>query len=69
MIASSVTITDEHFGFAKTKFDKNVLDFLDDYSFRQGKITFQNKQGFTAELHSRTRLEDDTVTGHMVVIY
>lgn len=69
MIASFVTITDEHFGFAKTKFDKNVLDFLDDYSYRQGKITFQNKQGFTAELHSRIHSEDDTVIGHMVVIY
>lgn len=69
MIVSSVTILDEHLGFVMTKFDKNVLDFLDDYSFRQGKITFQNKEGFTAELHSRTRLEDDTVTGHMVVIY
>lgn len=69
MIVSSITITDENMGFAKTKFDKNVLDFLDDYSFRQGKITFQNKQGFNAELHSRTRLEDDTVIGHMVVIY
>ena len=69
MIASSVTITDEHFGFTITKFDKNVQEFMENYCYRQGKIIEKNDKGFVAELHSSTRLDDETVTGKMHVIF
>lgn len=69
MIASSVTIIDDDFGFVMTKFDKNVREFLENYCYRQGKIIEKNDNGFVAELHSATRLDDETVTGKMHVIF
>ena len=69
MIASSVTITDDHFGFVMTKFNKNVQEFMEDYCYRQGKIIEKNDNGFVAELHSSTHLNDDTVIGKMHVIF
>lgn len=69
MIVSSVTISDEMFGFVMTKFDKNVQEFMQNYCYRQGKIIEKNDKGFVAELHSATRLDDETVTGKMHVIF
>lgn len=69
MIASSVTITDKHFGFVMTKFDKNVQEFMENYCYRQGKIIEKDDKGFVAELHSATRLDDETITGKMHVIF
>lgn len=69
MIASSVTITDEDFGFVKTKFDKNVQEFMDNYSYRMGKIIQENDKGFVAELHSANRPNDDSVLAKMTVIF
>ena len=69
MIASSVTITDEHFGFTKTKFDKNINEFMENFCYRQGKIIEKNDSGFVAELHSATRLDDEAVIGKMHVIF
>lgn len=69
MVVSEVTITDAFFAFAKTKINKNINDFMADYCFRQGKTIEEDETGFTAELHSATRLDDDEITGMMYVIF
>ena len=69
MIASEVTIMDTFFAFTKTKFDKNINEFMENYCYRQGKIIEQDEVGFVAELHSATRLDDETVTGMMYVTF
>lgn len=50
MIASMVTITDNATGFSKTKTNKNVYDFLEDYGLGMGKDIYLSRAGFDAEL-------------------
>lgn len=69
MIAATVTITDEVLGFAKTKNNKDVMEFMLNYGFRQGKIVEQDSAGYEAELHSASRLNDEEVIGKMYVTF
>ena len=69
MIASEVTINDEFFGFVKTKFNKNINEFMSDYCFRQGKTVEKYDEGFVAELHSASSKNNDEVRGKIYVIY
>ena len=69
MIVSKVTIVDHNLGFVKTKTDKNVLHFLENYSFRQGKVTEQNRDGYIAELVSANNPDDPSVIGEVLVTY
>lgn len=69
MIVSEVTISDAFFAFAKTKFNKNINEFMENFSYRQGKIIEQDDKGFVAELHSATRRDDEEITGMMYVTF
>lgn len=69
MIASEVTISDAFFAFAKTKINKDINEFMENYGYRQGKIIEQDDKGFVAELHSSTRPDDDEITGMMYVTF
>lgn len=50
MIASMVTITETATGFSKTKINKNVYNFLEDYGLGMGKDIYLSRAGFDAEL-------------------
>lgn len=64
MIASSVTLSDNSTGFSSTKDNKNVQEFLQDFSFEMGDVLYTSKQGFDAELKSNNQ-----VVGKMTVIF
>lgn len=50
MIASMVTIIDEHFGIVLQKDDKNVQEFLEDFCYQMGPKVSEFEGGFVMSL-------------------
>lgn len=51
MICSQITLIDDVLGMSQTKFDKNLGEFLENFSVRMGEVTAQDNNGFIAKMY------------------